>query len=113
MKPMIKVYLTDEAGEKFFGEGPYWLLLETERLGSLRQAASALGMAYTKALKILSRAEAVLGYPLLTRTTGGRSGGGSQLTGEGKEWLEQYEAYRTACKAANARIYREIFESDR
>lgn len=112
MKPMLKVYLADEAGEKFFGEGPYRLLREVEQTGSLRQAALDLGMAYTKALKILSRAEGVLGYALLTRAAGGKSGGGSQLTAEGKELLGKYEAYRQACNEANARIYREIFETD-
>lgn len=112
MKPMVKVYLLDDNGEKFFGEGPYRLLVEISRTGSLRQAAAGLEMAYTKALKILSRAEEALGYPLLNRAVGGRSGGGSQLTEEGKEWIQKYEAYRQACKEANTRIYREIFGSD-
>lgn len=110
MKPMVKVYLTDDAGEKFFGEGPYRLLLAVEKTGSLRQAAAALEMAYTKALKILARAEETLGYPLLTRAAGGRSGGGSRLTKEGVAWMAQFERYRASCKEAGARIYREVFE---
>lgn len=113
MKPMVKVYLVDENGEKFFGEGPYRLLLAVRETGSLRQAAASLDMAYTKALKLLTRAEAVLGYPLLNRSAGGRSGGGSVVTDEGKELLEQYEQYRTACKEANRRIYQEIFGAER
>lgn len=112
MKPMVKVYLMDEDGEKIFGEGPYRLLLETEKAGSLRHAAANMEMAYTKALKLLTRAEAAFGYPLLSRATGGKSGGGSQLTQEGKELLAKYEAYRTASKEANLRIYQEIFGAD-
>lgn len=102
----------DEDGEKVFGEGPYRLLLETEKAGSLRQAAANMEMAYTKALRLLTRAETALGYPLLTRATGGKSGGGSQLTEEGKELLRKYEAYRTESKAANRRIYQKIFGAD-
>lgn len=112
MEPMVKVYLMDEDGEKIFGEGPYRLLLETEKAGSLRHAASNMEMAYTKALKLLTRAEAALGYPLLTRATGGKSGGGSQLTPEGKELLAKYEVYRAKCKEANRRIYQEIFGTE-
>lgn len=112
MKPMVKVYLIDDDGEKFFGEGPYRLLLEVGRTGSLRQAAMELGMAYTKALKLLNRAEAVLGYPLIARSAGGKAGGGSVLTKEGEEVLRKYEAYRNRCKEANCRIYQEIFGAD-
>ncbi len=68
-----------------------------------------MGMAYTKALKILRNAENTLGYPLTIRVTGGKDGGGSRLTSEGKEWLEHYEAYRDACIQANQRLYLEFF----
>lgn len=109
MRPMVKVYLVDEKGEKFFGEGPYRLLLEVKRTGSLRQAAMELEMAYTKALKLLNRAEEVFGYPLITRAAGGRSGGGSRLTQKGEEVLARYERYRDRCRNANLQIYREVF----
>lgn len=111
MKPMTKVYLLDEAGEKFFGEGPYRLLWEIRRSGSLRSAAAGQAMAYTKALKLLNRAEEALGYPLVIRSTGGKSGGGSTLTPEGERLMEQYEIYRQRTKEANARIFREVFGS--
>ena len=66
-------------------------------------------MAYTKALKLTKQAEAALGYPLITRTTGGKDGGGSILTPEGKRWLRQYEAYRDACVKSNQALYRQFF----
>lgn len=109
MKPMAKVYLLDEQGEKFFGEGPCRLLEEIQSLGSLRSAASKQGMAYTKALKLLNRAEAALGYPLVTRAVGGKSGGGSVLTAEGEALLRKYKAYRAACQTETQRIFREVF----
>ena len=80
-----------------------------EETGSLRGAAMSMGMAYTKALKLIENAERALGFPLTTRVTGGRSGGGSHITPEGKEWLIRYEQYRDACKAANAKLYLEFF----
>ena len=50
-------------------------------------------------------AEKALGFPLTWRSTGGKSGGGSTLTPEGKEWLKKYEQYHDACVQANSRLY--------
>lgn len=109
MKAVTKVTFLDEQGEKFFGEGPARLLRAVERHGSLRSAAISMEMAYTKALKLTKQAEAALGYPLITRTTGGKDGGGSTLTPEGKRWLQTYEAYRDACIRSNQALYRQFF----
>ena len=113
MKPDLRVYLLDDDNQKFFGEGPYRLLRAVEETGSLRAAALSMDMAYTKALKMLRHAEQAVGSSLTTRSAGGRDGGGSRLTPEGKELLTRYEAYRDQCAAANRRIYRQIFLSDR
>ena len=109
MKPVTKLRITDDNGIKFFGEGPARLLRGVEKQGSLRSAAMAMEMAYTKALKLVKQAEVALGYPLITRTTGGKDGGGSVLTPEGRRWLSQYEAYRDACVRSNQALYRQFF----
>ena len=109
MKPVTKITLTDDNGIKFFGEGPCRLLRCVERTGSLRAAAMEMEMAYSKASKILKQAECTLGFPLTMRSTGGKDGGGSILTPEGKLFLCQYEAYRDACVKANQALYRQYF----
>lgn len=109
MKAVTKITILDDSGEKFFGEGPAQLLRAIEVTGSLRAASEFMNMAYTKALKIMKRAEKVLGFALIIRTTGGKDGGGSILTAEGKEWLLRYEAYRDACIQANRKLYLEFF----
>ena len=91
MKAVTKITFYDEQDEKFFGEGPCRLLHAIEAEGSLRAAASSMG------------------FPLTSRTVGGKSGGGSTLTQEGKEWIEKYERYRDACIQANRKLYLEIF----
>lgn len=113
MKAVTKIMFLDDREEKFFGEGPCRLLHGIEETGSLRAAALAMGMAYTKALKLLKNAECALGFPLTKRATGGKSGGGSRLTPEGKEWLRRYEEYRDACIQANERLYLEFFPEQR
>ena len=109
MNVVTRVTFLDDNGEKFFGEGPARLLRGVEKCGSLRSAAMAMEMAYTKALKLIKQAEAALGYSLIMRTTGGKDGGGSILTPEGKRWLSQYEAYRDACVLSNQALYRRFF----
>ena len=113
MKAVTRITFLDEQGEKFFGEGPYRLLMAVEQTGSLRSAAAQMGMAYSKAMRILRNAEAALGFALTVRSTGGTNGGGSRLTLEGKEWLQTYEAYRDACIQANSRLYLEFFSEQR
>jgi molybdate transport repressor ModE-like protein len=109
MKAVTKITFTDDNGIKFFGEGPYQLLRYVQKTGSLRAAAMEMNMAYSKATKLIKQAEASLDFPLTTRCTGGKAGGGSLLTPEGKHWLMQYEAYRDACIQANQALYRQHF----
>ena len=109
MKPVTKITLTDDNGIKFFGEGPCRLLRCVEKTGSLRAAGMEMEMAYSKACRILKQAETTLGFPLTSRSTGGKDGGGSILTSEGKQLLRQYEAYRDACVQANLALYRQYF----
>ena len=81
MRAAIKITFFDDNDEKFFGEGPYRLLLAIEETGSLRSASKSMGLAYSKAFRMIKNAEEALGFSLTSRTTGGRSGGGSSYPG--------------------------------
>ena len=109
MEAVTRIVFVDDQGKKFFGEGPCRLLRAVEETGSLRSAAASMDMAYTKALRLLKRAEQTLGFPLTQRSAGGKHGGGSCLTPQGKEWLERYEAYRDACIQANRQLYQKFY----
>ena len=109
MKLVTKIMLTDDNGTKFFGDGPCRLLRCVEKNGSLRAAAMEMEMAYSKASKLLKQAEQHLGFPLTTRSAGGKDGGGSVLTPQGEQWLRQYEAYRDACIKANQTLFHQFF----
>lgn len=113
MKIRMELRFCTDKGERFFGEGPYRLLVGIEELGSLRAAAKRMGMAYTKAFAILKRAEAEFGFALTRRTIGGKGGGSSRLTDDAKELIKRYEAYRAACAAMADSLYEEYFHSFR
>ena len=108
MKSDIRVFLCDDDNLRFFGEGPCRLLHLIEETGSLRAAAISMGMAYTKALPIMKRAEKNLGFSLTARTIGGKGGGGSVLTPEAKEFLHDYETWRNACIQSSRDLYTQV-----
>ena len=84
MRLAYKIWL-DYRG-RAFGDGPARLLDGVERAGSLRKAATELGMSYNKAWRILHAAEQRLGFALLDRSVGGSLGGGSHLTPRPRTW---------------------------
>ena len=82
----------DHLGEPVFGNGIRELLVRVEATGSLRRAASDMGMAYSKAWEIVRRAEANLGFSLLCRHAGGKTGGGSTVSDDGRWLIEAFGA---------------------
>ena len=108
MKSDIRVFLCDDDNLRFFGEGPCRLLHLIEETGSLRAAALSMGMAYTKALHLMKRAEKNLGFSLTARTIGGKGGGGSVLTPEAKEFLHDYETWRNASIQSSRDLYTQV-----
>lgn len=88
-----KVILAKE--EDFFGPGVYELLLKIGETGSIQAAAKDMGMSYSKGWKMVNRVEEEMGFPFLNRLAGGKSGGSSTLTQEGRIFLERYHALVT------------------
>ncbi|MDY6914218.1 MAG: LysR family transcriptional regulator [Planctomycetota bacterium] len=88
-----KVWL-ESGGRAVFGDGKAELLEQIEQTGSLAAAAESMGMSYRGLWGRLREMERRLGMKLLVRTTGGRGGGGSQLTDQGRKLLSQYRRFR-------------------
>ena len=88
LHPVLSVRLFTD--EKCFGPGVAALLTLVKTCHSLRAAAMEMGMAYSKAWTILKNAEEQLGFKLLLSTTGGKHGGGAQLTEQGEALLAAY-----------------------
>ena len=80
--------------EPAFGKGVAQLMRLVAQKGSLSAAYKEMGMAASKAWKIVRRAEADLGFPLMESVSGGKSGGFSQLTPEGEDLLKRYEEFQ-------------------
>ena len=81
----------EKSGKPVFGEGRYRILKAVETGGSISAAARALGMSFRDVWYNVDRAEKNLGVRLLVRTRGGRGGGRSHLTSDGRFLVGEYE----------------------
>jgi molybdate transport system regulatory protein len=108
IKAACKIWLSKD-DEKAFGQGPYKLLRRVKKLKSLHQAAHEMGMSYSKAWKLIRTMEKRLGFFLLDRKIGGRSGGGSQITPKGKELMKRYRNFEKEARSAVEKTYQKHF----
>ena len=94
LKPQLKIWLETDEGY-VFGPGVYSLLRQVEETGTLKKAAEYLGMSYRYAWGMIKKAEKKLGLPLFITYKGGRTGGGgTEVTTEGKAYMEYFSNVR-------------------
>ena len=93
LKPTIRLSIMNPDAESgsLFGRGIASLCLGVRETGSLNAAAKGMGMAYSKAWKILRRIESYMGFQLVFRQVG--RGCGSSLTEKGIDLLNRYDAF--------------------
>ncbi len=98
MELKAKLYLVDEDGNKFMGIGVLWLLEQVRHQNSLRKAAMALGISYSKAFGMVQNLEQSLGVAVLNRRKGGSSRDGATLTPFALEFLSLYRSFEQQAK---------------
>lgn len=80
----------NRADNKFLGADRIALLEKIDELGSITRAAQAVGISYKTAWDQVNTINNLAEKPLVERLTGGKGGGGTSLTTEGKNVLEQF-----------------------
>lgn len=96
--------------EPSFGPGIRMLMKGVEETGSLSATCKNIDMAYSKAWRIIKRAEKDLGFRLFTGVAGGKNGGGMSLTKEGEEFLEKYDEFERKSRKALQEIFKACFK---
>ena len=96
-------------GAPVFGDGKAQLLGAVADRGSIRAAAQVLGMSYRGAWGRIREMEHRLGQPVVVRRAGGPQGGGSQLSGLGKELLDRYHRFRRGLNESVDRRFKKTF----
>ena len=79
-----------KAHNKFLGGDRIALLEKIHELGSINSAAKAVGISYKTAWHLVNMVNNLSEKPLVDRIAGGKNGGGTVLTKEGKNVIEQF-----------------------
>ncbi|MEY8352416.1 LysR family transcriptional regulator [Lachnospiraceae bacterium 54-53] len=95
--------------ERNFGPGVAELMKYVRERGSLSAACQEMNMAYSKAWKIVNKAEEDLGFSLMEGKRGGENGGTTVLTAEGEDFLDRYLAFVKETEAAAAELFHKYF----
>jgi len=77
--------------QKFLGGDRISLLEQIDELGSITKAAKAVGISYKTAWDLVNMINNLADKPLVDRLAGGRGGGGTTLTIEGKRVLKEFQ----------------------
>lgn len=94
----IKSRIWIEAGDNvLLGEGRVRLLKAIDEMGSLSKAAKTINMSYRKAWLMVDAINKSAVQPVVTTSVGGANGGGTIVTGYGKDLIMAFEKINTAC----------------
>ncbi|MDA8387317.1 MAG: FmdE family protein [Nitrospiraceae bacterium] len=96
-------------GEPVFGRGRMFLLAAIDRWGSINRAAREAGISYRKAWSYIKAMEDRLGIRLVERRSGGKGGGGAELTPGIRDFLSRYEAIEKDIRKAADERFNELF----
>ncbi|OIO53750.1 MAG: molybdenum-dependent transcriptional regulator [Alphaproteobacteria bacterium CG_4_10_14_0_2_um_filter_63_37] len=94
----------DQAGQGYAGSGRIDLLEAIEREGSISAAARALGMSYKGAWDAIDAMNNLAPNPLVARSVGGKHGGGTRITAEGRRLIEVFRVLEKEHETFVARL---------
>jgi molybdate transport system regulatory protein len=108
MRPKLKVWVT--FGDRLkFGDGRAQLLELIAARGSLRKAATELGMSYRNAWGYLRELEQAAGFTFLERVPGGGPHSGMRLTEDARRFLKRYRRFRGALEGDMKRRFEHTY----
>ena len=88
-----KIWLSTDDDKGIMGDGKWQILKAIEEHGSLTAATKALGITYRRTWGDLKKIEEMLGFQLLEKERGGKEGGKSSLTAEGKRLVKAFDEF--------------------
>lgn len=106
----FKTKLVISREKDFFGPGVFHLLQYIDETGSIQAAADKMNLSYSKGLKMINKAEKELDFRFLKRCNGGRNGGSSTITPEGRRFMEQYEAMLEDIRQISGEFFEKYFK---
>src|SRR5262245_14141609 len=108
MHPRSNFWL-EQDGKVVLSEWRIALLEAVERTGSINAAAAEQGVHFRVAWRKLKEMEEGLGVKLTQRMVGGKHGGGTSLTPEGRSYVRQFHLFMAGLKELVNKQYQEAF----
>jgi molybdate transport system regulatory protein len=108
LKHQVELVTSDEV--LVLSEEGFRLLSEIEKEHSIVAAAKNMKISYRKAWGILRDTEYTLGFPLVGKKRGGRAGGRTTFTPEGKILLEAFASMKSELDSSGKEIIRSFFK---
>ena len=99
----------ENKGKVVLSEWRVALLEAVERTGLISAAATQQGVHFRVAWRKLQEMEEGLGVKLTQRSVGGKQGGGTSLTAEGRTYVRYFHAYTSGLKDLAARQFQAAF----
>ncbi len=96
LKAKSKIWIETEKGI-LMGEGRFRLLKELDQTKSLNKASKNLNMSYNKAWKLLKDMNANAPKPISINQSGGKDGGGTELTDYALFLINAFEDLNKKC----------------
>jgi molybdate transport system regulatory protein len=107
LKHQVQLVTSEE--DIVINEEGFRLLLEIEKGHSIVAAAKNMKISYRKAWGLLRNIEYVLGFSLVGKKRGGKAGGRTSFTPEGKMLLEAFKCLKTDIDSSDKEIIRAFF----
>ena len=104
-RTIIKFRNSDDPNDLGFGRGIVQLLEGVEEYGSINRATASMGMAYSKAWKIINSIEKEFDVRLIDR----EGAHGSHLTEEARTLIQRYHEALDAADAAAQTVFRKYY----
>lgn len=101
-----------KADRKFLGGDRISLLEKIDECGSITRAAKAVGIGYKTAWDMVNMVNNLSEKPLVERMTGGKGGGGTRLTPDGKEVIRQFRVIQEEHRKFLASITDKVGDAD-
>jgi molybdate transport system regulatory protein len=93
VKLNYKIWLSGENDKGILGDGKWQILKAIDETGSLTAACNKLSLTYRRTWGDLKNIEQMLGFPLLEKSRGGKEGGTSQLSPQGKKLVAAFNSF--------------------
>lgn len=107
LRPQVHISLART--KTFFTQTSWRLLSLIETTGSVADACQRINISYSKGWQLIRTMEEEMDAVLVERVQGGKSGGSSHLTKEGKRLIDRFERLTKEARAAVDLVFHDIF----